>query len=86
MIEDCRVTAGSMLDNGHPLAEVIQYLRDRELSIVMSISVLAKHTGKSIGEMKQIVASHPAWIDLTRRTDSAHEAAIDELTATEGDE
>lgn len=61
---------------GKSKAELIGEMKDRGLSIIEAIKAVREVFGVGLGEAKQLVANHPAYVEIARAADPLHEELI----------
>jgi hypothetical protein len=61
------------LAQGTRLEDLIVPLHDAGLSLVESIWVLTRASGRPVNDLKNLVSTHPVWRDIVEATRPLHE-------------
>lgn len=73
MTEECKRRS----DAGASTEEVIQYIHDKEFSILDCMKIVKRVYGITLDDAKMLVTSHPAWAMETGHIRSLGEALAD---------
>jgi ribosomal protein L7/L12 len=78
MTQTCEQIVADLQQNKkhYDVNELISYLATTELSIVQTIRVVREISKMDMGEAKEYVSQHSAFIDVHRQSKNLHEEAI----------